>query len=74
MKEVKWWYIGLIFGLIMYVCMTILFPLISRGEVTKEELLLGIPFWTITGLVFGFALKCFSRMKKSKTKKDKHDK
>jgi len=56
-KAVKWWLLGLFFGISMYITMTIVFPLIYKGSITKTELLIGIPAWTLGGLVFALLMK-----------------
>jgi hypothetical protein len=61
---------GLLFGLFMYVFMTVLFPLIDGTGITQKGLLIGIPVWAIAGLVFGFIMKIINRKKKEKKKNE----
>jgi len=60
-----WLKLGLLFALIMYVVMTILFPLIDNKEMTQRSLLIGIPIWLICGLGWGYWMKT-RMMKKGK--------
>jgi hypothetical protein len=55
--EFKWWYVGLRWGFFMYIFMTLLFPLIIGEDITRVNLLRGIPIWGIAGLAFGFLEK-----------------
>ncbi|MCX8020478.1 MAG: hypothetical protein N2747_08305 [Chitinophagaceae bacterium] len=57
---------GLLFGLYMYVFMILIFPLIEGEEITLRKILLGIPLWTIGGLIFGYLMKLISGKSKSK--------
>ena len=67
--EYKWWHEGLGFGLIMFVCMGIVYPLIDSQEITVKFLLLEFLVWMIGGVLFGFIngliRKGISRKKKS---------
>ena len=58
----QWWRAGVVFGLLMYLFMTILAPLVSRGYVTQRELLIGIPVWAIAGFLFVLIMKVINRM------------
>jgi len=53
----KWWRAGLIWGFFMYVTLTILFPFIQGKDITQKALLIGIPLWTVGGLLFGYTMK-----------------
>jgi hypothetical protein len=55
--DIKWWYVGLRFGLSMFLFMTILLPLIMGEEISQRKLLLGIPIWLLAGLFFGIIMK-----------------
>jgi hypothetical protein len=48
--------------------MTILFPLITQEEISKNKLLIGIPTWAIGGLLFGLITKRIGSPKKSNTR------
>lgn len=48
---------GLLWGLIMYVFMTLMFPIIDEEGITLKKALIGIPIWTLGGLGFGYAMK-----------------
>jgi hypothetical protein len=67
--DVKWWYVGLKFGLSMFVMMTLIFPLIMGEGLTQRKILIGIPVWTFAGLIFGITLKVFTGMKTTDTQK-----
>ena len=63
----QWYLQGLLFGIIMYVFSTLLNPFIAGKSITLTGLLIGIPVWTVAGLVFGFTIKLLNRKKKIKT-------
>jgi hypothetical protein len=65
--EFKWWFVGLRFGLFMYIFMTVVFPFIVGEKIIKENLLIGIPVWTIAGLTFGYIMKLISGKRNIKT-------
>ena len=48
---------GLGFGLIMYIVMTLIYPLIINDPITLRRILLSIPLWTICGLLYGYIMK-----------------
>jgi hypothetical protein len=56
---VNWRHSGLRWGLLMYLTVTILEPLITGKELTWRKLLIGVPVWILGGLLFGFILKSF---------------
>lgn len=58
---------GLYWGAIMYVIVTLMFSLIDGEGITLRKALIGIPSWTIGGLVFGFTLKLINGKNKPKT-------
>jgi hypothetical protein len=68
--KVKWLLAGLLFGLLMYIFMAILFPLIKGETLTQKGLLIGIPVWVIAGLLFGFTMKIINGRKKMKTQNE----
>lgn len=53
----NWLKIGLFWGLIMYIFVTLLLPLIGQVQITHKSILIGIPIWIIGGLSFGFIMK-----------------
>jgi hypothetical protein len=61
--EVKWWRVGLSWGLFMLVA-TSLFNLYSN-DFTWKMLLIDIPLWMVGGLFFGFVMKKFFTSKSS---------
>jgi len=58
---------GLSFGFGMYVGMTIIFPLMMKEPITQKDLLIGIPFWLIGGLGFGYLMKLMTNKKEKNT-------
>jgi len=64
----NWITAGLSFGGIMFVLMSLIFPLIWQEPITWRSITVGIIIWTIAGLLFGFIMKLFL------TKKGKHKK
>lgn len=48
--DIKWWKMGLGWGITMYICMAIVFPLISGEDITHTKLLKAIPIWLVAGL------------------------
>lgn len=58
--KVKYWQVGVFFGLFMFVFTTIISPLIWGEPITLGSLLLGILTWTIGGFLFAFLAKLIS--------------
>ncbi|WNW00670.1 hypothetical protein RRF68_06560 [Tenacibaculum sp. HL-MS23] len=54
MKFQKWQKIGLAWALWMFVIMTFVWPYFDNEKVTLKDVLIGIPFWLIAGLIFGW--------------------
>jgi len=54
---------GLSFGFLMYIFMTIFFPLMTKEEITQTDLLIGIPIWLVGGLGFGYIMKLMMNKK-----------
>ena len=65
--DVNWWYVGLRFGLTMFVMMTIIFPLVLGEGLTQRKILIGIPIWITAGLIFGIIMKVFIGKRKIET-------
>lgn len=67
----KQWIIhGLIWGVIMYVLMTFIFPFtgIDKNPVTLKKSLIAIPVWLLSGLLFGYIThKINSRQTRNKS-------
>ena len=59
----NWLKSGLLWGLIMYVTMTFIFPLIQQKQISKMNILIGIPVWLLGGLGFGYTLKIWMNRK-----------
>lgn len=49
-----WVKAGLSFGLFMYVCMIIIYPLIKGETISLRSILIGIPVWIGLFLVFEY--------------------
>ena len=64
----NWLKSGLFFGLFMYVSMIIIFPLIKGEEITQRNLLIGLPFWLIGGLGWGYMMKRWMNKKGKENK------
>jgi len=56
-KTKNWLLVGLIWGVLMYIIMSLVFPLLMDDEITTTLLLIGIPIWLIAGIVFGLMMK-----------------
>lgn len=57
---------GLVFGMLLYVIMVLLFPLITGEGWTTRGILIGIPVWLIGGLAYGYMMKFFTGKRKSR--------
>ena len=64
----NWLKSGLFFGLFMYVSMIIIFPLIKGEEITPRNLLIGLPFWLIGELGWGYVMKKWMNKKGKENK------
>ncbi|MFY7672618.1 hypothetical protein ACOSP6_16165 [Tenacibaculum sp. MEBiC06402] len=53
----KWLKSGLIWGMIMFVIMTFIYPYFNNEEITLKKTLIGFVLWTIGGILFGRTLK-----------------
>lgn len=58
---------GLFWGVFMYVFMTFMIPLIYGEGITLRKALIGIPFWTIGGLGYGYTMKLINGKSKPRT-------
>ena len=56
----NWVRTGLVWGVLMYLLTTFLFPYLNGEEIETKEILLGFPLWVVAGLIFGFTLKKFN--------------
>lgn len=50
----KWTKVGLLWGAIMFVIMSIIYPLIIGEKITTISILIGVVIWTIGGILFGY--------------------
>ena len=69
-KKRPWIKQGISFGLFMYVFMSILFPLITKDEITLRNLLISLPIWIVGGLIYGYLMKRYQYIPKNLKKKD----
>jgi uncharacterized BrkB/YihY/UPF0761 family membrane protein len=53
----KWIKSGLIWGMLMFIIMTFIYPYFNDEEITTKKVLIGFVLWTIGGILFGFTLK-----------------
>lgn len=53
----NWLKSGFYFGVFMFLCMVIIYPLIKGNEITLKHILIGIPTWMIGGLIWGLTMK-----------------
>lgn len=68
-ENASWLKLGLVWGGIMFILMTIINPLIDGEEITLKMILVGIPIWAIGGLGFGYTMKYWmGKRAKSETK------
>lgn len=62
-KYKNWLRSGLIFGVIMFVLMQLIYPLIQNSEITPRNLLLTLPIWLLGGLAWGLSMKWWMNRK-----------
>jgi len=53
----NWIKLGLLWGVMMFIIITFGLPLIKQEEITGVNVLIGIPIWIISGLLFGYIMK-----------------
>jgi len=63
----NWIKLGLLWGVIMFIIITFAFPLIKQEEITGVNILIGIPIWIISGLLFGYIMKSLMSKKSRKS-------
>ncbi|MFA8433392.1 MAG: hypothetical protein ACEPOZ_02645 [Marinifilaceae bacterium] len=56
----SWKATGLTWGVFMFLVMTFIFPFFEGEEITLDSVLIAIPFWTIAGFGFGYAMKIYT--------------
>lgn len=54
-----WIKMGLIWGGIMFVIMTFIFPFFTDDGIERKQILINVPVWIIAGLVFGYIMKAY---------------
>ncbi len=52
-----WWVNGLIFAVLMFVCMTLIFSYLIGDPITSTRLIIGALVWSVVGLAYGYAMK-----------------
>lgn len=55
-KDPRWIIEGIIWGMIMWVFVTLIVPLFKGSPITSEDLIAGAVTWLIGGLFFGFVM------------------
>jgi len=58
----SWIKFGLIWGVVMFIILNIIFPLVDGEKIIVEKLLLFFPLWLVFGIIFGYISQ--SRKKK----------
>jgi hypothetical protein len=58
-EEKGWIKVGLIWGGLMFVIMTFIFPFFTDDGIDRKQILINIPVWIIAGLVFGYMMKFY---------------
>ncbi|MCR5862922.1 hypothetical protein LRS05_12600 [Flavobacterium sp. J372] len=58
----SWMKFGLIWGVVMFIILNIIFPLVDGEKIIVKKLLLFLPLWLVFGLIFGYISQ--SRKKK----------
>ena len=53
----KWLKAGLVWGMMMFVIMTLVYPYFNNEIITIKKVLIGLVLWTIGGVLFGRTLK-----------------
>ena len=48
---------GLLWGGMMYIVMTFVFPYIEGNEIPVKRMLINIPVWLFAGVGYGYAMK-----------------
>ncbi|MBT3206917.1 MAG: hypothetical protein HN704_11275 [Bacteroidetes bacterium] len=71
LKKRTWIISGLIWGLLMFITMTFIFPFFNGDSITLKKSLLSIPVWSIAGLGFGYSMKFFTTKKGKNTDTNK---
>lgn len=58
----SWMKFGLIWGVVMFIILNIIFPLVDGEKIIVGKLLLFFPLWLVFGIIFGYISQ--SRKKK----------
>jgi hypothetical protein len=62
----QWVKIGLVWGTIMFLLMTFVFPYFREEEISLSKVVFSIILWSVMGLLFGYALRNrFNKLKKN---------
>ena len=65
-EKKTWIKTGLSWGAVMFVVMTFVFPYFDGQEITRSGIVIGLIFWTIGGLMFGYTMKLIMNKKNKK--------
>ena len=65
-EKKAWIKTGLGWGAVMFVVMTFVFPYFDGQEITRSGIVIGLIFWTIGGLMFGYTMKLIMNKKNKK--------
>lgn len=53
----NWLRNGLLWGVMMYLVMTFVFPYLDGKEIPVKRMLINIPVWIVAGIGYGYAMK-----------------
>ena len=72
----QWVFDGIAWGVIMYVLMTFIVPIIGIDDspITLRKSLISLPVWLLGGLLFGFVMQKINAKYPRKQKKDDNEK
>jgi predicted ABC-type exoprotein transport system permease subunit len=63
----NWLKSGLVWGVIMFLLMSVCYPLITDESITVKSFLIGLIVYSVGGITFGFVMKLYFK------KVNKHD-
>jgi len=62
----NWWIRGLTWGLLMFIFLGILFPLMRKESITVQEIFIDLAVWIVFGLIFGAVISSAKKEGSSK--------
>lgn len=65
--EKSWYKSGLSFGFTMFLLMEFLLPVLEQEPLSWKKVLIGIPVWAFSGLIYGYMMKQFSNFRPSRS-------